>query len=594
MGNLKNRERKPSRKRKYKCRKEDGAKKQRKGEESRQAAVEAEEAVRPMIADSDTRQVAEEVRTPVHHASTSASARKINLATHMTSENQANDAASFFVMFDVEVLQTIFSSLSCPGCNQTCTLQLSELKHKKMGFCLGFLLQCSSCLWENKFMSSNSVADKNKKSFEVNLCMVLAFRNIGIGYDGMASFATTMNMNKPMTRKNYGNVIDLLHESYLAEAGASMMAAAEEVKAKTGTSDIAASFDGTWQKPGHASLNGVVTAISNKTGKVVDFDVRSKKCQSCVSKKHLDKDSDEYVAWWLEHESECQMNHTGSSGAMEVAGVRTMYQRSHTRYGLRYTTYIGDGDSSSYATIAGEKPYGDKIDIEKKQCVGHVQKRMGSRLRKLKANFGNRKLKGGKTIGGRGRLTNRIIDTMQNYYGLAIRKNPGDLNGMRNDIIAGLHHIASTDTKPQHSKCPKGANSWCGWQRDKANKTKKFKNTHNIDQAVVDEIKPIYVQLSDKALLSRCLDSFTQNPNESLNHLIWARCPKKVYTGKKVVELCAVSAVTHFNDGSASIAAVLGRLVICPGCYTNNGIVASNRKRLYLANKKSSEKVKNQ
>ena len=155
-----------------------------------------------------------------------------------------------------------------------------------------------------KFMSSNTVADKNKKSFEVNLCLVLAFRNIGIGYDGMASFPTTMNMHKPMTRKNYGNVIDLLHESYLAEAGASMMTAAEEVKAKTGSSDTAASFDGTWQKPDHASLNGVVTAISNKTGKVVDFDVLSKKCQSCVSKKYLDKDSNEYVAWWLEHEAE--------------------------------------------------------------------------------------------------------------------------------------------------------------------------------------------------------------------------------------------------------------------------------------------------
>eukprot|EP00112_Aurelia_sp_Birch-Aquarium-sp1_P013118 Seg2774.2 transcript_id=Seg2774.2/GoldUCD/mRNA.D3Y31 product="hypothetical protein" protein_id=Seg2774.2/GoldUCD/D3Y31 len=219
---------------------------------------------------------------------------------------------------------------------------------------------------------------------------------------------------------------------------------------------------------------------------------------------------------------------------------------------------------------------------------------MGTRLRKLKANFGNRKLKDGKTIGGRGRLTNKIINTMQNYYGLAIRKNPRDLNGMRNDLIGGLHHITSTDAKPQHSKCPKGANSWCGWQRDKANKTKKLKHTHNVDQAVIDEIKPIYEQLRDKALLSQCLDSFTQNPNESLNHLIWARCPKKVYTGKKVVELSVASAVTHFNDGSASIAAVLGCLGICPGFYANEGIITSNRKRLYVANKKSYEKVKKQ
>ncbi len=50
MGNPKNRERKPSRKRKYKCRKEDGTKKQRKDDGSIQVALEAEvEEVRPII-----------------------------------------------------------------------------------------------------------------------------------------------------------------------------------------------------------------------------------------------------------------------------------------------------------------------------------------------------------------------------------------------------------------------------------------------------------------------------------------------------------------------------------------------------------------
>ncbi|GFV60306.1 hypothetical protein TNCV_3469421 [Trichonephila clavipes] len=35
-----------------------------------------------------------------------------------------------------------------------------------------------------------------------------------------------------------------------------------------------------------------------------------------------------------------------------------------------------------------KKPYGDSVPIEKAECVGHVQKRMGSRLRKLKALWG--------------------------------------------------------------------------------------------------------------------------------------------------------------------------------------------------------------
>ena len=130
MGNPKNRESKPSRKRKYKCRKGDEAKKQRNNDESRQIAVEADvEEIRPILA--DTRPVLEKVRTPVHHASTSASAKKIDLSTHMTPEKQAKDAASFYVMLDVEVLQTFFqffSSLSCLGCYQICKLRLLELK----------------------------------------------------------------------------------------------------------------------------------------------------------------------------------------------------------------------------------------------------------------------------------------------------------------------------------------------------------------------------------------------------------------------------------------------------------------------------------
>ena len=65
-------------------------------------------------------------------------------------------------------------------------------------------------------------------------------------------------------------------------------------------------------------------------------------------------------------------------------------------------------------------PYGN-VDIVKKECVGHVQKRCGNALRKLKTELGSKKLSDNKTIGGKGRLTNQKIDQLQIYYGLAIR-----------------------------------------------------------------------------------------------------------------------------------------------------------------------------
>jgi len=48
--------------------------------------------------------------------------------------------------------------------------------------------------------------------------------------------------------------------------------------------------------------------------------------------------------------------------------------------GLRYLSFIGDGDSSTYKTVSEAKPYGNEVEIVKKECIGHVQKRFGTRL----------------------------------------------------------------------------------------------------------------------------------------------------------------------------------------------------------------------
>ena len=43
--------------------------------------------------------------------------------------------------------------------------------------------------------------------------------------------------------------------------------------------DISTALDGTWQKRGHVSQNGVVTAISVPTGKELDVQIMSKHCR---------------------------------------------------------------------------------------------------------------------------------------------------------------------------------------------------------------------------------------------------------------------------------------------------------------------------
>ena len=60
-----------------------------------------------------------------------------------------------------------------------------------------------------------------------------------------------------------------------------------------------------------------------------------------------------------------------------------IFSKSIEKYNLRYVHYIGDGDTKSYKKVVGAKLYGD-FTPQKLECVGHLQKRLGTRLRKIR------------------------------------------------------------------------------------------------------------------------------------------------------------------------------------------------------------------
>ena len=119
-----------------------------------------------------------------------------------------------------------------------------------------------------------------------------------------------------------------------------------------------------------------------------------------------------------------------------------------------YTEYYGDGDGDSKGFSRVENTYmGSELKVGKKECVGHVQKHVGTALRRLK--------KGKKGMGGKGKLTDRMIDRLQNYYGIAIRSNVGNLSEMKKTTYASLMHRASSKDCNLHLYCPERADSWC-------------------------------------------------------------------------------------------------------------------------------------
>ena len=84
---------------------------------------------------------------------------------------------------------------------------------------------------------------------------------------------------------------------------------------------------------------------------------------------------------------------------------------------------------------------------------------------------------------------------------------------------------------------------------------------------IIAELKPIYLRLSEDALLTRCLDGKTQNQNESINGMIWDRVPKEVFVGAEILELGVYDAVSHFNIGSQAALDILANTGIEPGAF---------------------------
>ena len=148
------------------------------------------------------------------------------------------------------------------------------------------------------------------------------------------------------------------------------------------------------------------------------------------------------------------------------------------------------------------------------------------------------KLSDGKLLGGRGRLTEKLIKMLQNAIGVAIRQNVGSVYAMKKTLGAPLYHYSENkDIEKRHHFCPCGPNSWCKFQSDRSTGKNSYRREQiGIPFAIHEKIKPIFQDLSSDDLLSKCLHCKTLNVNESLNPVIWKQCPKDVYVERFTLE----------------------------------------------------------
>lgn len=476
---------------------------------------------------------------------------------------------------------------------------------------------CSNCKAEQNMETSKKLEASErvdgrggKLGYDVNRRAVIA--SLGMGHAGLKQFCGFMNLLPPITNKAYNNSMKAIEKSSLKIAERLMNEAAGRLKAimeiENGNeielveghvkiARVAVTVDGTWQKRGYSSRHGVVFVMSVRTGEVLDFEVLSKVCFECRSYEKIDKNTDKYLSWWEAHKNSCSINHVGASGEMESKGAAQIFLRSIEKRGLKYSVMVGDGDTGCFGNVcqALKRQFGDNYVVVKEECVGHVQKRMGTSLRELKRRSRGKKLADGKGIGDAGRLTDKAIDSMQNYYGNAIRRNKGDLAAMKDAIKAIYKHMIRDDTsslEDQHSCCPKEMSTWCKYWKDQLENTTEYNDQKRLPPVFKDELKPIFNRLSDEALLKRCLMGVTQNQNEALHGVLWQLCPKTIFCGKRRITIGACQAMAKFNVGASSLAEIIISCNISPGHNTLRALRDHDATRLKSAAVKVSEKYK--
>ena len=460
---------------------------------------------------------------------------------------------NYFVFINFSILKELIAKTACNNCFQP--LLLTDVDPSRKGFAHLFQLKCEHCDYVKRFNSSNKSINAKfdavtaNSPYDVNIRAIIAFREVGCGYGAIKTFSSCMNL-KCISENGFQKLNKTIMVAYKSASEKSMLLATKDSKKVDIAQDIPCvrvSIDGTWQKRGHNSLHGVVTAISGD--KCIDIEVLSKYCMGCKM-WNSKKGTPEYQCWIIDHQ--CEINHKSSSGSMESAGAVTIFNRSVKKNNLIYKEFLGDGDTSSFKDVKNSNPYQD-FDITpiKLECVGHVQKRLGTRLRNLvKAH------KGTKTpLSGRGNLTEKCINSMQNYYGMAIRQNVNNLYAMKKAVYAILFHFTNFENQQmQHQFCPRGLASRCKyWALNNTN----YKSKSCIPIWIKNLILPIIKDLQADDLLIKCLHGTTQNANEALNSIIWSRVPKHTFVSKSTIEMGTYSAVLHYNDGANGVLEVL-------------------------------------
>ena len=250
--------------------------------------------------------------------------------------------------------------------------------------------------------------------------------------------------------------------------------------------------DGGWSKRSHRhsynANSGVAIIIGKETGKILFIGVRNKFCTACS--RGISRD--QHV---------CFKNWDQSSSEMETDIILEGFLEAEKMHGVRYTRFVGDGDSSVYPTLLQNVP-GWGYAIKKLECANHACKCYRSSLEKLVQEHPSYKGSGGLTL----KMRKRLVSAAR----CAIRMRSMECDkkkALRRDLENGPKHCFGF-----HEHC---SPDFCKTIRERQSNTQHKQSEQPSDQLQPDQRSHTLSPICEASTPKPSSDSFTSQNTSS-------------------------------------------------------------------------------
>lgn len=326
-----------------------------------------------------------------------------------------------------------------------CTLgkmKLIDEKRNGMGLVSSLLFQCDVC---KKVVTHFTDEIHNHKSV-INVGAVWGTLSTGNTYTHLEELFACLDI-PVMSYRTFHSIEQELSEHWKNSLWESIEAAGKleyQLAVEKGQVDehgnafTSVFVDGGWshRSYGHNynAASGVAVIIGKLSKKILYLGIRNKYCSICARAANKNIPCKEH---------NCYKNWSGSSGAMESDILVEGFRSSIAAHKLKYTTVIGDGDSSVYMKLKQNVEYGHQLS--KVECKNHAIKCYGKSLYNMKKDT---RIK----AEGRKLLTNENIKKLQNIVHKMLFVN-NEESSLKTDLINSVNHVFENHQNCKEKYC---------------------------------------------------------------------------------------------------------------------------------------------